>query len=471
MTTAPLKTSATLLIDDQGAALYQDSGELLHWMPTAEAGAEKRGLWAAAIRERVAAGTEIQILLGQSGLLIQCQEAPFLSMGEQRDVATRVFAAESGEAHLLSAAALDADPVADGGHVLWLAAQARADMDDWVAAIQGAGCLPVYAIPFQRALLRGLDSLPDPLVDRIVLAMDPGLVGHLCIFHGRFLSLQRTFLLPAEPAEAEEVIFEEVSRLLQFYKQKNRTLAFRSIQVLGLPELSRAFQDRILGSLRLEPSFIAPDLWPVLQEGLQRDRGRKDGLNLLPLELQEASQRRVFRNLVWAASLTLGLLFVGASLFLYSQEALLEREVARSAQLLAEREAHTAEEERVVQARLPLLRVRLAEQRQERAMVTLGALGTAIFQPPAGIQLEKVEVLEQPGDEVAHTFQITGMAFTERSFSVGPLAQYLVALGRQTGVTLLPVTEVTISDRVVDGREKHVDQMAITRFTLKGSAK
>jgi hypothetical protein len=221
----------------------------------------------------------------------------------------------------------------------------------------------------------------------------------------------------------------------------------------------------------MEPAFDAPELWPVLQEGLRRERGRKDGLNLLPLELQEASQRRVFRNLIWAASSVLALLFVGAGLFLYSQEALLEREVARAAALLAEREARTADEERTVQARLPLLRAKLAERRQERAMVALGALGAAIFRPPTGIQLEKVEILETPGDEVGHGFQITGLAFTEASFSVGPLAQYLLALGRQTGVQLQPVTEVTISDRVLEGRDKQVEQRAITRFTLKGSSK
>jgi hypothetical protein len=471
MTSLPLHASATLLLDDQGAALYDDAGQLLRWLPTAEPGAERRGLWAEALREHLAKDAEVQILLGQSGLLLQCQEAPFLTPGEQRDVAVRVFAAESGKDHLVSAAALDADPAADGGHVLWLAAQPRADMDDWVAAIQGASCVPAYAMPLQRALLRGMDGLGELPLDRITLAMDPGLVGHLCIFHGRFLALQRSFLVPADVAEAEEVIYEEVSRLVQFFKQKNRTVAFRAIQILGLPELSRSFQDRITGSLRLEPTFLAPELWPLLREGLRKERSRKDGLNLLPMELQEAGQLRVFRNLVWGAVTTLGLLFLGASAFLFSQEALLEREVNRAAQLLAEREARTADEERTVQARMPLLRVRLAERRQERAIAGLGQLGLAIFKAPSGIQLEKVEVLQAAGDEVNHTFEITGLAFTERSFSVGPLAQYLVALGRQPGVALQPVAEVTISDRVVDGRDKQLDQMAITRFTLKGTAR
>ena len=465
------KTTATLLIDDQGAALFLESGHLLGWMPDAAPGAERRGLWAAAIRERVASGTGIQILLGHSGLLLQCQEAPFLSGPEQRDVALRVFAAEGGEASLITAAALDADPAADGGFILWLAAQGREEMEDWLGAIQGAGCVPTYILPFTRALLRGMDNLGEMPMDRVVLAMDPGLVGHLCIFHGRSLALQRSFALPPDLAESEELIFEEVSRLLQFFKQKNRNLAFRSIQVLGLPELSKGFQKRVLESLRLEPSFLVPDLWPVLQDGMRAERGRKDGLNLLPLEVQEATRRRVSRNLVWAASLLIGLLFVFGTLFLFSQEALLEREVARSEQLLAQRETHLAADERVLQARLPLLRVRLGEQRQARAASALGELGTALFRPPQGIQLERVEILEAPGSEVAHTFEITGLAFTEKAFSVGPLAQYLVALGHQPGLRLQPVTEISISDRVVAGSEKRMDQWAITRFTLKGSTK
>jgi hypothetical protein len=179
----------------------------------------------------------------------------------------------------------------------------------------------------------------------------------------------------------------------------------------------------------------------------------------------------VFRNLVWGAFLGMGTLLVLASMFLFSQEALLDRELQRSEKLLAEREAHSKEEERIVGARLPLLRNRLAERRQVEAVASLGALGLAVFAPPAGIQLEKVEILEAPGDELAHSFEITGLAFTEKSFAVGPLAQYLQALGRERGVRLEPVSEVTISDRLVAGREPKLEQLAIARFTLKGSAK
>ena len=107
---------------------------------------------------------------------------------------------------MTTAAALDEDPAADGGHVLWMAGQPSGELRDWLEAIQGAGCVPTFVSPFQRALVRGLDSLWDLPVDRVVLAMDPGLVGHLCIFHGHSLALQRSFIVPADLAEAEELI-------------------------------------------------------------------------------------------------------------------------------------------------------------------------------------------------------------------------------------------------------------------------
>ena len=470
--TPPLpKTPATLLIDDLGAGLYLETGQLLGRMPEAEPGPERRAAWGSSLREWVAPGTDIQLILAHAGLLLQCQDAPFLNPTEARDVAVRVFAAEAGGGNLRSAAALDADALADGGHVLWLAAHPAAEMTDWLGAIQGAGCVPVYALPFQRALLQGLDSLWELPQDRIVLAVDLGREGHLCIFHGRSLSLLRSFKLPVADAEAEELIFEEVSRLLQFFKQKNRQMAFKAIHILGLAELSGPFQTRIQGALRLEAVLLDAEVWPVLQEGLRKERGRKDGLNLLPLEIQEAGRRKVFRSLVWVASAILGVLFLGASSVLFTQELLLAGEVSRAEKLLADREAHTAEEERTVQARLPLLRVKLAEQRQGQAVAAMARLGSAIFEPPQGIQLEKVELLEVPGTPGVHTFKVTGLAFTERSFSVGPLAQYLIALSRQPGVALEPVSELSISDRVVAGSEKAPDQLAITRFTLKGVAK
>ena len=243
------KTPVTLLIDDQGAGLYLESGQFLGLMPAADPVLGLRAAWIPALRELVAAGTEVQLLLDQSGLLVQCQEAPSLNAREIRDVAIRVFAAETGAEDLECAGAQDADPLAGGGQVLWLAAQPRGEMHEWIGAIQGAGLVPAWAMPFQRALLQGLDSLWDTGPVRLVLAVTPSRVGHLCFFQGRSLALQRSFAFPADGTEAEELAYEEVSRLLQFIKQKNRELSFHSLEVLGLPPFSAGFQARVRSAL------------------------------------------------------------------------------------------------------------------------------------------------------------------------------------------------------------------------------
>ena len=356
--------------------------------------------------------------------------------------------------------------------MLWLAALPRTEVEDWLAALAGAGLVPVSAVPFQRALLQGLAGLGEALPDRLVLALDESRVARLCFFHGRSLVVQRQFGLAADPAEAEALIYEEVNRLLQFLKQKNRGLVFRSMEVIGLEgallQPARALPGRPAHGA--SPSW-ALSLWPVLIEGARREQGRRGRLNLLPQEFQEAGNALVFKRLVWACATGVGVLFLGASAFLDSQELLLEREVARASQLLAERESRTEAEARIVEARVPLLRVKLAERRQADAASALSRVGSAIFRLPMGIQLEKVEVQETPAEPLTLAFTITGLAFTERSFSVGPLAQYLAALGRQPGLTLEPVVEASISDRVVEGKGAGLDQMAITRFTLKGTAK
>ena len=465
------KTSVTLLIDDQGGELFLETGQSLGRLPEPGPGQSLPALWAPALRERVAAGAEVQILVGRSTLQLQCQDAPFLSAKEQREAAVRIFAAEGGAAEMVSSAALDADALAEGGQVLWLAGLPASEVHAWMEALGAAGLVPVTAVPFPRALLQGLGSLGEAAPDRLILALDAGAVAHLCFFHGRSLVVQREFGVPADPAEAEELVYEEVNRLLQFLKQKNRGLVFRTMEVIGLEQSSAALRARFQGALRMELVYLAPALWPVLMEGVRRERGRKDRLNLLPQELQEAGSALVFKRLVLAYAIGVGVLFLGGSLFIYSQELLLEREVARANQLLADREARTEAETRIVDSRVPLLRVKLAERRQGEAVSALSRVGTAIFQPPAGIQLEKVEVQETPAEPLTLAFTITGLAFTERSFSVGPLAQYLAALGRQPGLTLEPVAEASISDRVVEGKESRLDQMAITRFILKGTAR
>ena len=125
MPKASAKVPITLLVDDQGARLYLESGQLLGRMPEAEPGTPLKAAWVPALRELAEPGAEVLLLLDHSALQLQCQESPALSPREQRDVAVRVFAAEGGTVPLESSGAQDPDPGADGGRVLWLAAQPR----------------------------------------------------------------------------------------------------------------------------------------------------------------------------------------------------------------------------------------------------------------------------------------------------------------------------------------------------------
>jgi len=460
----------TLLIDDRGAGLWTAEGRCLGALPDAPPGPGKRAAWAAALRDLAEPGTEVQFLLAHSTLSVQCQDAPYLTVREQREVALRTAAAEEeGGGGRACAATLDPDPSAEGGHVLWIASHPGYEMADWLGALQGAGLSMVQAVPLQRVLLRGLEAHGDLPRDRILLVVKPGREGHLLIFRGRSLQLTRAFALSGDPDADEEVLYEEVSRLLQFYKQKHRELAFKSLFVVGLAEISSSLQTRIQGTLRLEAALLATDYWPLLQQGCRLERSRRDGLNLVPLEVRQALQRRLFTGTVWVAAVLLAGLFVIAGGVLLTQEAMLRREVLRSAQTLAERESHGAEDTLILNARLPLLRVRLAEARQADAIRTTSRLAARLLEAPQGIQLEKVEILEAGGDARGHRFTVTGLSTTSHAFSMGPLAQYLYALGREPGLKLAPVSEVSVSDRMEEGRER-IEQRAVTRFTLQGTA-
>jgi len=465
----PLKSTLTLQIDDRGAALRAPDGKLLGTLPESKPGPGRRTAWASALREIAAPGTEVQLLLGQLNVSVECQDAPYLSLREQRDVAARIAVAEGGGQALAYAAALDTDPSAEGGHSLWVATVPQVDLYDWLAALEGAGLSMVHVIPFQRALLCGLEALGELPPSRLVLALNPGVEGHIFIFRGRSLVLVRNFRLPEMESDASELIFEEVSRLLQFFKQKQRGASFESLYVVGAADLDLALVNRLQGGLRLSVKVLAPDLWPVLLQGIQLERGRRNGLNLLPQEVQDAIRIKIFRGTVWIAATLMVLLMGAGALFLTAQEKNFKNEAEGAEQRLAEREAKTTEEGRIIQARLPLLRLRAAEKRQSEASQSLARISALLLKAPADIQLEKVEVFEVPGDKVAHRFTVTGLAFTENSFSMGPLAQYLDTLHREPGVALAPVSEVSVSDRVDPSTEKP-DRKAVTRFTLQGVA-
>jgi len=469
MTPRSPKHTLTLQIDDRGAVLRAPDGKALGIMPDYKPGPGRRAAWAAALRELAVPGTEVQLLLGQLNVTVECQDAPYLSQREQREVAARLAVAEGGGQALAYAAALDPDPSAEGGHSLWVATVPRADLYDWLGALEGAGLSMVHVIPFQRALLCGLETLGELPPSRLVLALSPGVEGHIFIFRGRSLVLVRNFRLPEQESDASELIFEEVSRLLQFFKQKQRGATFDSLFVIGASDLEAALVNRLQGGLRLSVKILADDLWSVLQQGILLERGRRNGLNLLPQEIQDAIRIKIFRGTVWIAA-ALMLLLMGAGLiFLIAQEKNFKNEAEGAEQRLAEREARTTEEGQIIQARLPLLRLRAAEKRQAEASQTLARISALLLKAPADIQLEKVEVFEIPGDKVAHRFTVTGLAFTENSFSVGPLAQYLNTLVREPGVVLAPVSEVSVSDRLDEGTNKP-DRKAVTRFTLQGTA-
>lgn len=455
----------TLLITDQGAELRNGEGKVLGRLPEARAGATLRGGWAQALRELVPAGGEVQLLLHHGGLNVQCQDAPFLNRKEAQGVAERMALAEGAAAPLATTAVLDPDPGAEGGHVLWVASHPKQEMDDWVAALAGAGLKMVLATPLERALLRSLEDLEKLPRELAVLALEPGL-GHLFFFRGRALLLVRSFKVAAAEDERDELVFEEVSRFLQFFKQKQRNLVVEQLLVVGVPDLSPGLRGRIQGSLRVQTRAVAPSLWTVLQRGLELEKLRH-GLNLVPLDVQEAERRRVLRGMVWvAAAAMLGILGT-VGLALHWKVSDLRRDVEQANANLALREAMANQVDSVVQARFPLLRVRAAEQRAADSALALARLSALLLSPPEGITLEKVEVLEVAGEKPAHAFTVVGTALTSRRFSVGPLAQYVATLAGTPGLRLAPLKEVSVSDRLEEGKER-IEQQAVTRFTLEG---
>jgi hypothetical protein len=469
MPSRPAKPLLTILVDDQGAWVRDQEGKLVGRLPDAPAGAARRTAWAAALQDAAPRGTDVQLLFAHGSLVVQCQDVPFLNPKEVREVTGRLATAAGQGAPLCTAGALDADDSAEGGHVLWMAGLPQPELDDWAEAIEEAGLSFAFAMPAQRAMLRGMEDSPDLPSDRLVLTLERGYQGHLYVFHGRSLALARAFTIPEDDEAADEVVFEEVSRLLQFYKQKNRNITFSNLYLLGLRHLPDALQNRIQGTLRLTTAVLSTDLWPLLLKGLARERVQKHNLNLVPVEIQQALQRRILKGTIWVAGALVVILLLAGTLLLYGAERSLRQQADLAEATLAQREAANTEEGRIVQLRLPLLRTKLAERRQLDAIRTVSGLARELLQAPPGIRLEQVEILESPGDPLAHHFKVSGTAMTDKAFSVGPLAVYADAVGRLEGVRLAPLAEVSVSDRM-DEAGQRVDQRAVTRFVLEGTA-
>lgn len=457
----------TLLIQDQEALVLDVEGRVLSRIPHLQAGPERRHAWLSALRALELTRAEVRMVLAQSELDIECQEVPPLSRREQRDVADRTAVARG--LGFEAAAVLDMDTLSETGHVLWVATQRKADMADWCQAIQGSGHAVGLAVPFQRLLLQGLEASCELPEDRMVLMMGAGTMTHLAIYQGRSLQVLRSFELPKASEDAEEVLYGEVNRLLQFFKQKHRGVKFEQLLVVGSEAFSPAFENRLQGTLKLAPEYVSREVWPVLDLGFQAEQRRSDALNLVPIEIQEAMRRRLFKGLFWLSALAMGVLLGGASVLLLHQEREMRVQAEQAELMAARRSTMSQADEAIVQQRLPLLRLRSLEARQAKSIQGLAGISTVIFEPPKGIELEKVEVSESPEGGQGHHFTIVGLAYTDAVFSVGPLAQYLQRLVKAPGVHLAPVRQVQVSDRMLEGQTK-LDQRAVTRFTLEGTA-
>jgi hypothetical protein len=292
-------------------------------------------------------------------------------------------------------------------------------------------------------------------------------MGRLVFFRGPSLILQRSFRL-SEGLTQEEILelsVEETARTLQFYKQKFRGPVPGNLVVVGAATLPEAL-DRRLQAMGLTTSCASESLDEILLRGLALERSGH-GLDLRPGHVQEAHRRRTLKAVLVLTSVALLAAFILGGGLVRTREKALEAEATRVEAELARRLAADQGRLRVVAARVPLLRLRAAEQRQAQSTERLSRLATTLLGAPLGLELQKVEIQQHPGQEAELAFQVSGTALTESSFSVGPLAGYVSSLQRLPGLSLDPLREVSVSDRIVAG-EPETPTRALTRFALSG---
>jgi hypothetical protein len=451
-----------LLVQPKGCLVVDDAGAPVGMLPEGVAGPERHRAWVAALRELGGDGLEAHLVLDGPNLEVFCQDVPYLTPREQAASAGRIAVSQGGT---LAATTLDVDPEADGGHVLWVVAAPPNDLREWSQTPVDAGLTPVHATPFFRALAQGLRAFPDLPRDKIVLTVGEGGSAHLVVFCGASLPMARVFHLQQDEEVAGEQVFEEVNRILQFFKQKNRNVTFGNLLVVGSGFLSKAIQDRLRTVLRLPVRVLAPELAPLLVRGAKLEASAKGGINLVPLDIQEARQRRVLKGFVWGSAGVMLALLGLAGLTLLGVDRNQAAEADRAEQTLAAKVLASAQDERVLLARLPLIRLRMAETRQAEAQKVVGRLAAKLFQVPAGIQLERLEILET---ESGHRFSVVGVASTGPDFSVGPVAQYLRGLADEPGVKLAPLRDVDVSD-LSDLAKGRVAKPAVTHFRVEGT--
>jgi hypothetical protein len=454
-----------LFLEDHGARVTNPEGLDLGLIQDASEGSGHRTQWAEELKRLLPVGASVQTCVGLSHLSIQCQETPLMPAREAQGVAQRVVAAEPPGVAMLVGHALDPDVEARGGHVHWTAFLPATELNGWASALEAAGLDWVHASAWPRVLLRAL-SRPDSARDRVALALAPHM-GRLLFFRGPALILQRTFRLPEGLSQEEilELSVEETARTLQFYKQKFRGSIPGDLLVIGATTLPDAL-DRRLRSMGLATRCAKETLDEILLRGLALERSTH-GLDLRPGYVQEAHRRRTLRAILVLASVALLAAFIVGGGLVHTKERLLEAEAVRVEAELARRQAGDQGRRRVVAARLPLLRLRAAEQRQAQSTERIRHLAATLLNAPPGLELEKVDIQQQPGPEATLAFQISGTALTGSSFSVGPLAGYVADLQRLSSLSLDPLHEVSVSDRIVAG-ETGVQTRALTRFALSG---
>lgn len=459
-----------LFLEDDASVLVGPEGRLLGELPTEEAaGPERRAQRVAFLQSLLPQRAQVQICVGYSRLGIECQDAPQLPAREAQEVALRLAAAEQVGEPLIVGHALETDSEARGGHVLWAAYLPAADMNDWADAMEGAGLDLVNATAWPRALLRSLADTPRQARERVVLAVGQG-QGRILFLRGHALVLLRTFRIPAE-GEAEEhlsLAIEETARTLQFYKQRYRGSSPAHLLLVGATAIPAGLEAR-LRSLGLAAQCHPDSLPTLIQRGLGAERSG-GGLDLRPEHVREAQRVRVLRAALVLATLGVLAAFTAGGALLRTRERLLEAQAVRIEADLARERAADLERQRAMAARIPMLRLRVAEQRQIDAVTRLSRLSATLMDAPAELHLEKVEVQQLPGPGPTWSFQVTGAAITGPGFSVGPLARYLEQLLKLEGLELDPLQEVSVSDRM-EADSTQLAARAVTRFTLNGRLK
>jgi hypothetical protein len=333
----------------------------------------------------------------------------------------------------------------------------------------------VFVTPWQRALLEAAQqSHPSALY----LTLEAGSARALFV-RGRNLRFTRTFPLPgdlgllhldpASTGQLLQVIEEELSLILQFIQQKHRGAAPTALFTVGLPASPVPVLAQVAQNLGLALTNLATDLPAFLIEGANRERQRKDRLDLLPEEIRQARSLAAYRILVRAGAAGLLLLCGGTAALFRHHVQTLEQEAVKAESGLEERQKAARQGEEAARLRFGLLRVRQAEERQRGAIEHLERLGVRILQPPPGVVLSEVEITQAPGADLTQAFKVEGSAQTRSGFSVGSLVTYLDRLAAQPGLKLDPLQDVSVEDGPAGTRAADPAR-AQTRFKLGGTA-